>query len=74
MKLFRSEEHLRNWSGFKAATEDGMNPLPDIVKLFSGNFITRRLDPDCASPMKDDLREMIGALKGMSSFWQLPER
>jgi hypothetical protein len=71
MNLFRSEEHVRNWSGFKADTEDGMNSLSDIVKQFSGNFFTRRLDPDYASRMKDYLWEMIGVLKGMSSFWQL---
>ena len=73
MNLFRSEEHVRNWSGFKADTEEGMNPLSGILKLFSGSFFTRRLDPDYVSQMQGYLMELIGALKGMGSFWQPPE-
>ena len=74
MNLFRSEEHVRNWSGFKADTEEGMNPLSGILKLFSGSFFTRRLNPDYHSHMRDYMMELIGVLKGMSAFWQLPER
>jgi hypothetical protein len=74
MNLFRSEEHVRNWSGFKADTEEGINPLSDVAGLFSINFFTRRLDPDYASRMQEYLMELIGALKGMGSFWQPPEQ
>ncbi|UCF91619.1 MAG: hypothetical protein JSW39_25660 [Desulfobacterales bacterium] len=74
MNLFRSEEHVRNWSGFKAETEQGINKLSDVVALFSGNFFTRRLDPDYASRVQDYLMELIGILKGMGPFWQPPEQ
>ena len=74
MNLFRSEEHVRNWSGFRAGTEDGVNQLSDVIVLFSLNFFTRRLDSDYLSHMQDYLMEMIGALKGMGSFWQPPEQ
>jgi len=73
MNLFRSEEHVRNWSGFKTDTEEGINPLSDVAGLFSGNFFTRRLDPDYVSRMQAYLMELIGALKGLGSFWQPPE-
>ena len=73
MNLFRSEEHVRNWSGFKADTDEGINKLSDVVGLFSVNFFTKRLDPDYASRMQDYLMELIGILKGMGSFWQPPE-
>ena len=73
MNLFRSEEYVRNWSGFKADTEKGINPLSDVAGLFSGNFFTRRVDADYVSRMQAYLMELIGALKGMSSFWQPPE-
>ena len=73
MNLFRSEEHVRNWSGFKADTEEGMNPLSDVLGLFSMSFFTRRLDSDYVSQMQGYLMELIGALKGMGSFWQPPE-
>jgi hypothetical protein len=46
MNLFRSEEHVRNWSGFKSGTEEGIVELSALVKAFSGNLFTRRLDPD----------------------------
>ncbi len=72
MNLFRSEEHVRNWSGFKTNTEEGINKLSDVVGLFSGNLFTRRLDPDYASRIRDYLMELIGILKEMGSFWQPP--
>jgi len=74
MNLFRSEEHIRNWSGFKADTEEGMNKVSDVAGLFSGNFFTRRSDPDYVSHMQEYLMELIGVLKGMGSFWQPPEQ
>ena len=74
MNLFRSEEHVRNWSGFKAATEEGMNKVSDIAALFSGNFFTRRLNTDYVSHMQEYLMELIGVLKGMGPFWQPPEQ
>jgi hypothetical protein len=33
MKLFRSEEHVCNWSSFKADSEEGINQLSDVVAL-----------------------------------------
>jgi hypothetical protein len=74
MNLFRSEEHVRNWSGFKADTDKGINKLSDVAALFSVNFFTKRLDPDYASRMQDYLKELIEILKGMGSFWQPPEQ
>ncbi len=74
MNLFRSEEHVRNWGGFKADTEAGINKLSDVVGLFSLNLFTRRLDPDYASHLQEYLMELIGALKGMGPFWQPPEQ
>jgi len=68
MNLFRSEEHVRNWSGFKTNTDEGINKLSDVAELFSGNFFIKRLDPDYASHMQDYLMELIGILKGMGSF------
>jgi hypothetical protein len=74
MNLFRSEEHVRNWSGFKADTEEGINPLSNVAGLFSMNFFNKRLDADYVSHLQEYLMELIGALKGMGSFWQSPEQ
>jgi hypothetical protein len=73
MNLFRSEEHVRNWSGFKPGTAEGINKMSDIVGIFSGQFVTRRLDPDYASRMNDYLLEFVGSLQGRGAFWQPPE-
>lgn len=72
MHLFRSEEHVRNWSGFKPDTDGGIVALPDMVKLFSGNFFTKRMDTDYVSHMQEYMMEMVVAFKDMGSFWQLP--
>ena len=74
MNLFRSEEHVRNWSGFKAGTEEGMNKVSNVAGLFSGNLFTKRLDPDYASNMQNYLMELIGVMKDMGPFWQMPEQ
>jgi hypothetical protein len=73
MNLFRSEEHVRNWSGFKANTEEGINKLADVAGLFSVNFFTKRLEPDYVSHIPEYLGELVGILKGMGDFWQPPE-
>ncbi len=71
MNLFRSEEHVRNWSGFKSGTEEGIVELSVLAKLFSVYIFTRRLDPDyvshfqsietasIASPRRDSEKESV---------------
>jgi len=74
MNLFRSEEHVRSWSGFKAGTEEGMIPLNDLVKLFSGSYFRRRLDGDWVSNSRRYAMEMIASFKEIGKtgpFWQL---
>ncbi|MBI4766305.1 MAG: hypothetical protein HY787_17175 [Deltaproteobacteria bacterium] len=71
MNLFRSEDHVRNWSGFKANTEGGIVSLLDMAKAFSGNFFKRRLDPDYVSHMQEYMMEMAGSWQAMGPFWQL---
>jgi hypothetical protein len=74
MNLFRSEEHIRNWSGFKADSEEGIIQLSDMVSIFSGNLFTRRLEADYVSHMKEYSLELIRALKDKGAFWQLPRK
>jgi len=71
MNLFRSEEHVRNWSGFKADTEEGIVPMLDMAKAFSGNFFTKRLTTDYVSHMQEYSMELVGAFQDMGPFWQL---
>jgi hypothetical protein len=72
MNLFRSEEHVRKWSGFKSGTEEGIIPLLDMAKVFSVSFFRRRLDVDYVSHMGEYEMEVVRALQNRGSFWQVP--
>jgi hypothetical protein len=72
MNLFRSEEHVRNWSGFAPGTEQGILPLQQLVKTFSGNFFSRRRDPDYISKSGQYVQELLSALAENGPFWALP--
>ena len=73
MNLFRSEEHVRNWSLFEPATEEGIIELSDLMQLFSGNFFRRRMDPDWVSRSRAYAREWIASMQDIGKagpFWQ----
>jgi len=74
MNLFRSEEHTRNWSGFRADTAEGIIPLADLVQLFSGNYFRRRLDADWVSRSREYARELGKEFAKRGPFWQLPRK
>jgi hypothetical protein len=72
MNLFRSEEHIRNWARFDPASAEGILPLEDMVKLFSGNMFRRRLDPDYVSRSREYAGEWLAALSEVGKkrpFW-----
>jgi hypothetical protein len=71
MNLFRSEEHVRNWSGFKPDSDEGIMPLSDLARLFSSKHMTKRLDPDYISRDKyaGDLAEAIAEIAKSRPFW-----
>ncbi len=76
MNLFRSEEHIHDWADFKNGTEEGIITLDDLVKLFSGGYFRKRLEPDWVSHQREYALEMIGTLKEMGKtgpFWKRPE-
>jgi hypothetical protein len=74
MNLFRSEGHVRNWAEFVEGAEEGMVPLGDMAKLFSGPLFTRRLDDDYLANIKNYSRQFAGDLKKIGKtgpFWSL---
>ena len=73
MNLFRSEEHIRNWSGFDAATAEGVLPLEEVARVFSGKYFQRRLDPDYVSRNKEYLGEFLADIAELAKtrpFWE----
>jgi hypothetical protein len=76
MNFFRSEEHVRNWARFDPATAEGIIPLLDLVKLFSGPYFRRRMDLDWVSRRKEYSREMIPTMIEIGKtgpFWKKPK-
>ncbi len=72
MNLFRSEEHVRKWSGFKSGTEGGIVELSALAKVFSGNLFTRRLDSDYVSKFQKYIGEFVAAVGEIGKvrpFW-----
>lgn len=74
MTFFRSEDHLRNWAQFDPATEEGIIPLNNLIKLFSGRMFQRRLDPDYFSHTREYAPDFMKTLQevGMTGpFWSI---
>ena len=72
MNLFRSEEHIRNWARFDPATAEGIIQLPDLVKLFSGDFFQKRLSLEYVSRNRDYLGSFVAAIMEIAQtrpFW-----
>jgi len=71
MNLFRSEEHIRHWSGFDPATAEGIIARPELVDLFSVKHFTKRLEPDYVSCglYAGDLLAALTELGKTRPFW-----
>ncbi len=74
MNLFRSEEHIRNWSRFDPDAAQGIVPLADVVRLFSLDMFKKRLEPDYATRSHEYAREFLAAVAELGKvrpFWRL---
>jgi hypothetical protein len=75
MNLFRSEEHIRNWARFDPATEEGILPLQNVVNVFSGKFMQKRLDSNYASHALEYFGEVVSVISEIAKtrpFWAPP--
>jgi len=75
MNLFRSEEHVRNWTQFNPASEEGIIAMSDLVKIFSCELFRRRLDPDYFSQRKKyvvEFRRILAEMGETRPFWSPP--
>jgi len=73
MNLFRSEEHVRNWSRYDPASADGVMPLKDYATLFGIRLFRERLEPDYVLRLLELAPEWITTLVSLGksgSFWQ----
>ena len=75
MNLFRSEEHIRNWARYDPATEQGILPLQNVVNVFSGKFMQKRLDMNYASHALEYFDEVVSVISEIAKtrpFWAPP--
>lgn len=74
MNLFRSEEHIRGWSRFDAAAEQGIVPLADLARLFSLDMFRKRLEPDYATRSRAYAKEFLAVVAELGKtrpFWRM---
>jgi hypothetical protein len=74
MNLFRSEEHLRNWSLYDPESSEGTMPLADYAALFSAGLFRERLQPDYLLRFPQLLPELVATLARLGRtgpFWRL---
>lgn len=73
MNLFRSEEHAKNWSRYEAESEDGIMPVADWARVFSGPTFRDRLHEDYLSHRGEGMaafRQAFTDLGKTGPFWQ----
>ncbi len=73
MNLFRSEEHVKNWSLYDPVSADAIMPLVDWALVFSGPLARSRLEPNYLSRVQEyrsDLFDRLSKLGRTGPFWQ----
>jgi hypothetical protein len=75
MNLFRSEEHVRNWSQFDPGTEDGIISVADGMRIMSTARHRERLNGHYVSSMRDYVSpyfQRVAQVTRNSPFWAPP--
>lgn len=73
MNLFRSEEHAKNWFRYEPDSEDGILPVADWARVFSGPLFRERLREDYLSLRPEGMaafRRAFADLGKTGPFWQ----
>ena len=73
MNLFRSEEHVRRWSGFRAEAEGGLLRLAQMMEAFSAPMFRERGVADYISRYAQLRPGFMAGLKqitGDHPFWR----
>ena len=74
MNLFRSEEHIRRWSGFKNGTDEGILSLDSILEMFSTDFHVKKMSRNYVSCIKEynlSFFEKVSEIKEKSFHWSI---
>ena len=72
MNLFRSEEHAKNWSGFREEAAGGLLSLADVLTIFSSSNFRERNSGRYISGLADLRAEQIETIRRVTDghpFW-----
>ena len=72
MNLFRSEEHVRRWSGYDPSAAEGTLPLHEWAHIFGVEFCRRKLAPDFflhGLGLRQGLFRALSELGKSGPFW-----
>jgi hypothetical protein len=73
MNLFRSEEHVKNWTLWDPVSADAIMPVADWAQAFSGGLTRNRLEPDYLANIPEYKTELFLTLQKLGRtgpFWQ----
>ncbi len=71
MNLFRSEEHVKNWSHYDTVSAESIMPLSIWATAFSGRLFRNRLEPDYLTRVMDYADEMLISLRKLGKAGSL---
>ena len=74
MNLFRSEEHAKNWVGYREEAAGGLLPLDGVMEVFSASLFRERLNGQYVSHLGEyfgAFRSMIQKVTGNHPFWKV---
>ncbi len=72
MNLFRSEEHVKNWSLYDPISEEAIMPLSDWAHVLSCPLFRDRIAPDYLERTPEYISGFFSTLEQMGktgSFW-----
>ena len=72
MNLFRSEDHVQQWSQYNPMSHEAIMPLADWAQVLSGPLFRRRLDADYLARTPEYIAVFFATLQHMGkmgAFW-----
>lgn len=72
MNLFRSEEHVKNWTSYDPVSAESIIAVAGYAQAFSGPLFKNRLAPDYLRRIKEYAGEFLKTLQAMGKggpFW-----
>ena len=73
MNIFRSEDHVKNWSLYNPISEESIMPVEDWSMVLSGPLFRNRLDSDIlerTSEYWEDFLERLATFGRTGDFWK----